>query len=72
MTPFVLHLGYQNGLAFEAGSATDPVALRQHPHYFAVGMLANLAQQRFAIGLWHPVLGLDLAILIEALVKAFL
>ena len=67
---FVLHLGNQNRLAFQAGRAADPVAFGQHADDFAVRVLADLAHQGFAVGLGHPVLRLDLAVGIDAGVKA--
>ncbi|MNV71670.1 hypothetical protein D3C71_1647050 [compost metagenome] len=55
----VLHLGQQDGLALERGRTGYPVAFRQHADDFRMRMLADLAQQRLAVVLGHPVLGLD-------------
>ena len=70
MAAFVLHLGNQNGFAFQAGGAADPVAFGQHADDFAVRVLADLAHQGFAVGLWHPFAGLDAAIGVDAGVKS--
>ena len=69
MAAFVLHLGQQNGLAFERGRAGDPVTFGLHADDFAVGMLADLAHQGFAISLGHPVLRLNLAIGVDFFVE---
>jgi hypothetical protein len=57
---FVLDLGQQNRFALERGRARDPVAFRQLADDLGMGVLGNLAHQRLAVGLRHPVLGLDL------------
>jgi hypothetical protein len=62
MAGFILYLGNEYGFAFQAGRATDPVTFGQHAHNFAVCVLADLTHQGFAIGLGHPVFGLDLAV----------
>src|SRR3546814_1866470 len=59
MAGLVLHLGKQYGFALERGRAGDPVALGQHADDFRMSMLRNLAHQGLAIGLGHPVFGLD-------------
>jgi len=66
MPAFVLHLGNQNGFALQAWRPTDPIALGQHAHNFAVRVLANLANQSFAISVWHPIAGLHFAVGIDA------
>ncbi len=60
----------QDGLALEAGRAADPVAFGQHADDFAVRMLADLAHQRLAVAVGHPVLRLDLAVGVDLRVKA--
>ena len=69
MAAFVLHFGNQNGFAFQAGGAADPVALGQHAHDFAVGVLADLPHQCFAVVLGHPVARLDLAFSVDGFFK---
>ena len=59
MARLVLHLGEQDRLAAQRRRARDPVALRQHADDFGMRVLRNLPRQRAAIGLGHPVLGLD-------------
>ena len=65
----VLHLGQQNHLALERGRAGDPVALRLHADHLRVRVLGNLPDQVFAIRLRHPVLGLDLSLLVHPLLE---
>src|SRR6185369_11914564 len=62
----VLDLGDQDGLALETRGARNPVAFGQHADDFAVGVLADLADQGLAVGLGHPVLRLDAAVGIDA------
>jgi len=69
MAAFVLHFGNQNGFAFQAGGAADPVALGQHADDFAVGVLADLSYQRFAVVLGHPIARLDLAFAVDGFFK---
>ena len=59
MTGLILNLGEQDRLAPQGRRARDPVALGQHADNFAVGVLADLADQRTAVGLGHSVLDLD-------------
>ena len=68
----VLHLGDQDGLALEARRARDPVALGQHADDLAVRVLADLAHQRPPVGVRHPVLRLDAAVGVDAVVEALL
>jgi hypothetical protein len=56
----VLHLGQQDRLALEGGRAADPVALRLHPDDLGVRVLGDLADQRLAVAVGHPVARLDL------------
>ncbi|CAM2148529.1 hypothetical protein PT2222_200004 [Paraburkholderia tropica] len=58
----VLHLGEQDRLALQTRRARNPVAFRQHAHDFRVRVLRDLAHQRLAVGIGHPVLRLDLAV----------
>ena len=69
MPRLVLHLGDENRLALQARRAADPVALGQHADDLAVRVLADLAHQRLAVGLGHPVLRFDAAVVIDALVE---
>src|SRR3546814_1964079 len=69
MAGLVLHLGKQYGFALERGRAGDPVALGQHADDFRMSMLRNLAHQGLAIGLGHPVFGLDAYAFIDAFLK---
>ena len=55
----VLHLRQQDGLAPQAGRTGDPVALRLHPDDLGVRVLGDLADQRPAVPLGHPVARLD-------------
>jgi hypothetical protein len=55
----VLHLGDQDGLAPQAGGPGDPVALRLHPDDLRVGVLRDLADQRPAVALRHPIARFD-------------
>ncbi|MNT10747.1 hypothetical protein D3C72_1455920 [compost metagenome] len=60
MAGLILDLGQQDCLALQRRRAGDPVAFRQLAHDLGMGMLRDLADQGLAIGLRHPVLGLDL------------
>ena len=66
----VLHLGHQDGLALQAGSARDPVGLGLHPDDLGVRVLADLAHERLAVGLGHPVARLDAGVGGDELVEA--
>ena len=55
----VLHLGEQDRLPLQRRRAADPVALGQHADDLGVRVLADLAHQRLAVVVGHPVLGLD-------------
>ncbi|OIQ73285.1 hypothetical protein GALL_450780 [mine drainage metagenome] len=67
---FVLHLGEQDGLALEGRRAGDPVALGQHADDFRMRMLADLPNQRLAVMLGHPVLGLDEPAVVDPCLEA--
>ena len=60
MTSLVLHLGHQYGLPFKAGRSADPVAFWKHAHNLRVGVLTDLPNQRFPVGVRHPILRLNL------------
>jgi hypothetical protein len=60
MAGFVLDLRQQHRLAFQRRRARHPVALRQLADDFRVRVLGDLAHQRLAVGVGHPVLCLDL------------
>jgi hypothetical protein len=66
----VLHLGQQDRLALQRRGAGDPVALGQLADDLGMRVLADLADQRLAIALGHPVLRLDLFARIDAVLKA--
>ena len=66
----VLHLGDQDRLAQQRGRARDPVALRQHADDLGMGVLRDLPDQRLAVGLGHPVLGLDLLLGVDPRLEA--
>ena len=70
MACFVLHLGQQDGLALQGRRPGNPVSFRQHPDNFAVGVLADLTDQRLAVSVGHPVFGLDLFLFRNVGVKA--
>ena len=62
---FVLHLRHQHGLATQSRRAGDPVAFRQHADDLRMRVLGNLADERLAIGVGHPVLRLDAVVGID-------
>ena len=66
MAAFVLDLGHQDRLALQRRRAGDPVALGQHADDLRMRVLRYLPDQRFAVGLGHPVLGLDLDVGVDA------
>src|SRR5699024_2720959 len=55
----VLDLGQQDRLAAQRGGARDPVAFGLHADDLRVGVLGDLPNERLAVGLGHPVPGLD-------------
>ena len=65
----ILHLGQQNRFALERGCAGYPLAFGLHADDFTVGMLTDLAHQRAAVGLGHPVLRLDLLVGVNLFVE---
>ena len=70
MPALILHLRQQRRLAPQGRRARDPVALRQHADDFGMRVLADLADQRAAIGLRHPVVRLDALLGIDARLEA--
>ena len=68
----VLHLGEEDGLALQRGRAGDPVALGELADDLGMGVLADLADQRLAVALGHPLLGLDLLVAVDALLEGAL
>mgnify|MGYP000001566699 CR=1 FL=1 len=69
MPAFILDFGQQNGFALEAGGATDPVAFRQHANDFRMCVLTDLAYQRLAVSIGHPVARLDFFVGIDLGIK---
>jgi len=55
----VLHLRHQDRFALEARGAGDPVALRLHADDLGVRVLGDLPDEGLAVGIRHPVAGLD-------------
>jgi len=72
MAALVLHLGQQDRLALQRRRAGDPVAFGQHADDLGMGVLADLAQQRLAVVVRHPVLGFDEVAGVDAIVEALL
>ena len=72
MARLVLHLGEQDRLALQRRRAGDPVALGQLADDLGMGVLADLADQRLAVALGHPLLGLDLLAAVDALLEGAL
>ena len=66
VTGLVLNLGQQNRLALQRRRPGQPVALRLHADDLGVRVLRNLPDQRAAVRLGHPVLGLNLLFGIDA------
>ena len=60
MSGLVLDLGHEDGLSFETGGSTDPIAFRKHAHNFRVCVLTDLANQCFSVSVGHPILRLNL------------
>ena len=58
----VLHLGDEDALAAQRRRAGDPVALGLHADDLGVRVLGDLAHQRLAVALRHPVARLDPAV----------
>ena len=55
----VLHLGHEDRLAPQRRGPGDPVALGLHADDLGVGVLRDLADQRLAVAVGHPVARLD-------------
>ena len=69
MSGFILYFRQQNRFSAQRGCAGDPVTFRQHADDFGMRMLTNLADQRFTVGVRHPVLRLNRRLLRYALLK---
>ena len=65
----VLHLRDEDRLAAQRGCPGDPVALRLHADDLRVGVLGDLADHRGAVGVRHPVPGLDPPLVLDSLVE---
>jgi hypothetical protein len=72
MPRLVLHLGEQDRLALQRRRPRDPVALGKLADDLGMRVLADLADQRLAIALGHPLLGLDLLAPVDALLEGAL
>jgi hypothetical protein len=72
MPGLVLHLGQQDRLALERRRPRDPIAFGQLTDDLRVRVLADLADQRPAIALRHPVLRLHADALVDALLETTL
>jgi hypothetical protein len=55
----------------EGWAPSDPIAFGQHSHNFAMRVLADLPDQRFAIGFGHPILGFNFYFPIELVLEIF-
>ena len=69
MTGFVLDFGDEDGLATQRRRTRDPVAFGLHPDDLRVRVLGDLADQRLAVGLRHPVARLHLFFRVQQLLK---
>jgi len=69
VTRLVLHLGHQDRFAAQAGCAGDPVALGLHADDLGVCVLGDLADQRLAVSLGHPVARLDPLVGVDQLLE---
>ena len=65
MAALVLNLCDEHRFTTQGGRASNPVAFGQHSHDLGVGVLRDLPDQGLAIGIGHPVLGLDLLVRIH-------
>ena len=65
----VLHLGEQDRLALQGRRAGDPVALGQLADDLGMRVLRDLPDQGLAIGLGHPLLGLDLDVGVDPVLE---
>ena len=68
----VLHLGQENRLALQGRCPRDPVALRQLADDLRMRVLRDLADQCLAVGLRHPLLGLDLDVGVDPVLECLL
>ena len=62
MAAFVLDFGDQYELGSKARRARNPIGFRQHADHLRVGVLGNLADERFAVAVGHPLFRLDLVL----------
>ena len=69
MAGLILNFGQQDRLAFQRRRAGDPVAFRQLPDDLGMRMLADLADQHFAVAFRHPLFRLDLFAAVDARLK---
>ena len=69
MPPLILDLGQQRRLAPKRRCARDPIPFGQHADNLGMGMLADLTDQRPAIALRHRVIGFNLLLGIDPLLK---
>ena len=69
MARLVLHLGHEDRLALEARRAGDPVGLGLHADDLGVRVLRDLADERLAVRVGHPVAGLDARVRRDELVE---
>src|SRR6516165_5944439 len=72
MARLVLDLGDEDGLAAQAGCPGDPVALGLHADDLGVSVLGDLPDEGLAVGVRHPVPGLDALVGRDELVEALL
>src|SRR5215472_16565619 len=68
----VLHLGEQDRLPLQCRCAGDPVSFRKLSDDLGMRVLSDLADQRLAVAIGHPILWLDLLSAIDALLKSAL
>ncbi len=69
MAALVLDLCKQDGLALECRRTRQPVTFGLHADDLGVRVLRDLPNKRATVGLGHPVLGLDLLLGVDALLK---
>jgi hypothetical protein len=65
VTGLVLHLRQEDRLTAQAGGAGEPVALGLHADDLGVRVLGNLAHERGAVLLRHPVARLDAVVVLD-------
>ena len=72
MPRLVLHLGEQDRLPLQCRCAGDPVSFRKLSDDLGMRVLSDLADQRLAVAIGHPILWLDLLSAVDALLKSAL